>query len=558
VEHKSVEREARTAPARALRNASGQGRHKASANAARFANARWFGGLAIALATAWSGPAQPVRVTSWNMQAGPERSLEETALTLGKLSPDVILLQQVRDWQLCEQLIEALRPAAYSVAICSAFRDAQGNFSKEGQVAILSKRKAYFSWSEAWATQAGSGGRGGFAFAAIQVGRQRAGFFSVQLDPLSGKAGGRARNSAPPALPVEWNQQWQAEFEEVKNWTTNRIEAVVVGGGFSTSSSGSAAERMQEKALGRVFLGAQIDQPLIMPERSELSQNYILARLAPNSERLPGVILDGSPANCDLDLNLQVPLPAATYVQGTASLHGEQRGGQSDAAASARVGDMATRWAWGAGLLVIAAGGCVWAFGKRRWAVGAKASAMAGAGQGEAVVPSSEAVVINARSVTATGGGTADRAEPQPAIRVQTAGITQTQSGLWRERALAAEQRAKRANALVRSGLIPLVSQWLREKLVRRLLKDRTELLETQQEAVVKAMVVDERLARLELQIQRQNQVYERRIEELTVELNAAKEGNRELIRAQIAQVKAEMELARAKARAQARAADPG
>ena len=65
-------------------------------------------------------------------------------------------------------------------------------------------------------------------------------------------------------------------------------------------------------------------------------------------------------------------------------------------------------------------------------------------------------------------------------------------------------------------------------------------------------MAVEERLSRLEQQIQRQNAGYQARIEDLTRDLIVAKEENRELIRARIAQVKAEMEAARVRMMAQA------
>ena len=63
---------------------------------------------------------------------------------------------------------------------------------------------------------------------------------------------------------------------------------------------------------------------------------------------------------------------------------------------------------------------------------------------------------------------------------------------------------------------------------------------------------MDERLSRIELQLQQQNQTYERRIERLNKELAAAKEESRALIRAQIAAVKAEMQTARARLLAEA------
>jgi hypothetical protein len=86
---------------------------------------------------------------------------------------------------------------------------------------------------------------------------------------------------------------------------------------------------------------------------------------------------------------------------------------------------------------------------------------------------------------------------------------------------------------------------------VQQLLSDRKRLLEAQHEAARKALTIDERLARVEQQVQQQNRQYEARIEHLTRELMTAKEENRDLIRARIAQVKAEMEAARARLIAQ-------
>jgi hypothetical protein len=76
--------------------------------------------------------------------------------------------------------------------------------------------------------------------------------------------------------------------------------------------------------------------------------------------------------------------------------------------------------------------------------------------------------------------------------------------------------------------------------------------MEAHQIAARMANTLDDRLSRIEAQIQQQNQAYVRRIEELNNELAAAREENRELIRERIAQVKAEMEAARARMLAEA------
>jgi hypothetical protein len=107
---------------------------------------------------------------------------------------------------------------------------------------------------------------------------------------------------------------------------------------------------------------------------------------------------------------------------------------------------------------------------------------------------------------------------------------------------------------VIRSGLLPYLRHWLKQKLVRKLVADRAQLLATQHAATLKALEVEERLTRIEQQIQRQNYAYQQRIEALTRELITTREENRELIRARIAQVKVEMEAARVRMMAQAEA----
>jgi hypothetical protein len=87
---------------------------------------------------------------------------------------------------------------------------------------------------------------------------------------------------------------------------------------------------------------------------------------------------------------------------------------------------------------------------------------------------------------------------------------------------------------------------------------DRAQLSETQLAAACKAMAVEERLSRIEQQVQRQNQAYQEHVEALPRELNATREQNRELIRARIAKVKVEMETACFRLMSQAEADDGG
>jgi len=126
------------------------------------------------------------------------------------------------------------------------------------------------------------------------------------------------------------------------------------------------------------------------------------------------------------------------------------------------------------------------------------------------------------------------------------------QMQIWQQRALAAELKAQQANETIRAGITTHLREWLKQKLFRKLIADRAQLMESQQIATFKALDVNERLSRLELQIQQQNQAYEQRIDRLTQELAITKEESRALIRTQIMQIKSEMESARSRLVAEA------
>jgi len=76
-----------------------------------------------------------IRVTTWNLEwfpngsageATPEKQaqrIQAAADVLKELNPDILLLQEVRDYDACARLGEAIQPGAYTVSICSAFRE---------------------------------------------------------------------------------------------------------------------------------------------------------------------------------------------------------------------------------------------------------------------------------------------------------------------------------------------------------------------------------------------------------------------------------------------------
>jgi len=110
--------------------------------------------LVVGSALGQSQEPNKFRITTWNLEWFPNGSAREAtqekqaqrikgaADVSQELNPDILLLQEVRDYDACNRLAEAMQPGAYSVAICSAFK---GGKQEE---AILAKIPAQAAWSE--------------------------------------------------------------------------------------------------------------------------------------------------------------------------------------------------------------------------------------------------------------------------------------------------------------------------------------------------------------------------------------------------------------------------
>jgi len=519
--------------------------------------------------------AETLRVTTWNLQAPTGAStseirLQEAAAALKQINPDVILLQQVRDWKMCADLAQALQPDQYAIQICSAFREAGTGAPSTQQVAILSRSKAYFSWAETWRSHGETALPGGFVFAALQVGNQRVGFFSVQAGAASADQHGPAQRVGAAEAQARCVGQLLQQVVSATNWGANRVQEFVVGATFNTRAAGWAAARdntlrlLEAADFGDAFLDTPAAQRITAAARAGqpgATADYILiqpAGCAASPRVLSATVCEHYPVTCEVELD---PARVASALASRAEALRAREARAATPVQPAAVPQLSTvnhRLAWFAaalgGIAVLVA--LIWMLARRTQTLGRQTPALLTAG---ADMPSSYTLVVGTRSATEPASADAPPPPaPHPIIHIETPGATHTQAEALRQRALAAEQRAERANAVIRAGLIPHLRQWLKLNLVRKLIADRSQLLETQQVAAHKAMAVEERLSRLEQQIQRQNSGYQARIEELTRDLIVAKEENRELIRARIAQVKAEMEAARARLMAQTEAGNDG
>jgi hypothetical protein len=112
------------------------------------------------------------------------------------------------------------------------------------------------------------------------------------------------------------------------------------------------------------------------------------------------------------------------------------------------------------------------------------------------------------------------------------------------KRAAAAEQRARQATDLVRQGLIPHLARLMKDRLFRGVFSQRAQLLLTQEAGAGQVAELEQRLAKIQSQMQNRFGAYERRIAELEKEVTAKERINRELLQAKATLMRQEQELA--------------
>ena len=206
----------------------------------------------IFLLAAATAPAAPVRVTTWNLEwfpngspkdALPEeqmRRINGAAEVLRQLNPDVLLLQEVRDYDSCARLAEAIAPKTYQIAICSAFKlPFQKGFGRQ-QVAILAKYPAQAAWAERWKFMEGVDPPRGFAFAWFKIGGTDLGFYSVHLKSNLIMRGRKEEEAEKNIRKREVAaRQLVGHLKSVIATAIPNIRSTIIGGDFNTNQDQS-------------------------------------------------------------------------------------------------------------------------------------------------------------------------------------------------------------------------------------------------------------------------------------------------------------------------------
>jgi endonuclease/exonuclease/phosphatase family metal-dependent hydrolase len=219
-----------------------------------------------------------IRITTWNLEWFPNGSahdatqekqaqrIEAAADVLKKLNPDILLLQEMRDYDACARLGEAIQPGAYQVAICSAFKGARQ------QEAIVAKIPAQAAWSESWKSMEGIDPPRGFTFAWFKIGNADVGVYSLHLKSNRIMHGNKEIETAKNIRKREVSiQQLLAHIHDVIGTAIPSIKGLIVGGDFNTNhdqtmfAAETTLDSLTSAAYRSVFEGIPFEQRITHP-----------------------------------------------------------------------------------------------------------------------------------------------------------------------------------------------------------------------------------------------------------------------------------------------------
>lgn len=179
--------------------------------------------------------AAPIKVVCWNLEWFPggkpgaksaeqREHMKKAQAALVALNPDILCLQEVKDWKAVKELVSVI--PGLNVQVVSRFKGEQ-------QQAIASKFPADSSWAEEWKNVKGLEPPRGFSFAAIRL-PDKAGMllaYSVHL-----KANGRSALEGNIAKREESSRQLIAHVAEMqKVYGAQGPVAFLIAGDMNTN-----------------------------------------------------------------------------------------------------------------------------------------------------------------------------------------------------------------------------------------------------------------------------------------------------------------------------------
>ena len=280
--------------------------------------------------------AASVRVTTWNLEWFPngspkelpaaeqEKRIAAAAAVLRPLNSDIILLQEVRDWEVCARLAEAIQPHTYHVAVCSAFREGNAPGVGKQQVAIMAREPAQAAWSESWKSMEGIDPPRGFVFAWFKIGGHDVGIYSVHLKSnlimKADKTVEAQKNIRKREVAI---QQLLNHVHDVIAPSMPMVKSIVIGGDFNTNPDQAdfAAEKTLTKLTDGGFRSAVEGLPLVQrithpgsgPYPDSTFDYLFGSNLTPSKAIItPSEASDHYPVTCDFSFGGTVAVTQST------------------------------------------------------------------------------------------------------------------------------------------------------------------------------------------------------------------------------------------------------
>ncbi len=479
-----------------------------------------------------------LRITSWDLKqpegATPQSIQKETVEAIELLAPDVVLLQHAPNFEGCLRLAELLKPLEYQVLSCSTLRDASNHVFLNQQVAILARKPGKLSWSEPWTLSPANpeDSRFGYAFAVLTQGKTTLGIASVSCGTVE---------ASPAVLEIQ-SKKLVETIAATRTWESNRPQSLIIAGclrqtGLEIRSAESklfaAAVKMGfQKCLDWIPSGT-VTKEGESPKQDSIAfiyskdvsgvKNLVFSQIPSGFEK---------PVTCDVTFETQTvkslpsliankPISVEPQLKETNSaitpsglLVSSNLQTVSPPPSQAKLKPLAKDvfsqpkepWSWPKVLLISAIGLiCI------------------------------VATIFITRKTFKPIESPVVWTQPDSSIKGGLAAKTSAISNLPLPRELSESDR---------HGVVSHMLQWMKNKLMQQLLSERAQFAKSQQAATLAVIKMDERLTQVEANIRKRNEEYEHRIAILMNELAVAHEENRELIRAKIEALKAEMQKA--------------
>ena len=256
--------------------------------------------------------AKDISVTTWNLEwfpsgnskgiATPEiiaKRIADAAEVLRKLDSDIIILQEVKDYEVCEALAKAIDPK-YQVLVCSAFKSGFGGIAGLQQVAILSKYPAQSCWSEDWKSFGKIDPPRGFAFAHLKIDGRDIAVYGVHLKSNLIMGGDKFKTTQLNILKRELAaEQVLAHSTELPKVLGQDFEAVIVTGDFNTNkdqidfASEKTLQTFEENGFASGFENIPLSERVTHPSKGrypDATFDYIFVKGSKEEALNPSIL----------------------------------------------------------------------------------------------------------------------------------------------------------------------------------------------------------------------------------------------------------------------------